>query len=146
MIYKEEGNVKVHKLRVIHLYEVDLNFMMGIKWKDAIRQSLKDRTLNSAQYGRCPGKDPTTVTLLEELRLDFSQLTRTPFMNFDNEASSCYDRILMPIASLAGRSFGIHRNVIFVHTATLEEAEFKLKISNKVTDTAYKHCIKFPIH
>ena len=52
----------------------------------------------------------------------------------------------MPIASLAGRSFGIHQNIIFVHAATLEEAEFKLKISNKVTDTAYKHCIKFPIH
>ena len=146
MIYKEEGNVNIHKLWVIHLYEVDLNFMLGIKWKDAIHQSLKDRTLNSAQYGGCPGKDPTTVTLLEELGLDYSQLARTPFTNFDNDASSCYNRILMPITSLAGRSFGIHRNVIFVHMATLKEAEFKLKISNKVTDTAYKHCIKFPIH
>ena len=48
MIYKEEGNVKIHKLRVLHLYEADLNFMLGLKWKDAIHQSLKDHTSNSA--------------------------------------------------------------------------------------------------
>ena len=36
MIYKEEGNVKIHKLQVLHLYEMDLNFMLGLKWKDAI--------------------------------------------------------------------------------------------------------------
>jgi hypothetical protein len=52
----------------------------------------------------------------------------------------------MPIASLAGRKFGIHKDVIFVHASTLEEAEFKLKISTKVSNTSYKHCIKFPIH
>ena len=146
MLYKEEGNVKIHRLRVIHLYEADLNFLLGLKWKDAIHKSQRDQTLNSGQYGGCPGKDPTTVTLLEEARLDYSTLTRTPFTNFDNDASSCYDRILVSIASLVGRSFGINKDVIFVHAKTLEEAEFKLKISNKVTEASYKHCVKFPIH
>ena len=28
----------------------------------------------------------------------------------------------------------------------MEEAEFKLKISTKMSDTSYKHCLKFPIH
>jgi Zn-finger protein len=29
---------------------------------------------------------------------------------------------------------------------TLEEAEFKLKSSTKVSETSYKNCTKFPIH
>ena len=36
MILKEEGNLKIHRLRVIHLYEADLNFILGLKWKEAI--------------------------------------------------------------------------------------------------------------
>jgi hypothetical protein len=31
MIYKEPGNVKIHQLRVIHLYEADLSLLLGIK-------------------------------------------------------------------------------------------------------------------
>jgi hypothetical protein len=47
--------------------------------------------------------------------------------NFDNDASACYDCILCAVSSLAGRKYGIHKNVIFIHATTLEEAEFKLK-------------------
>ena len=83
---------------------------------------------------------------MEELRLDYSQLTRTPYTNFDNDCTSNFDRILMPLASLAARGFGIHRQVVFVHANTLENAIFKLKLSNKVTDEAYRQCVKFPIH
>jgi hypothetical protein len=85
-------------------------------------------------------------TYLEALRLDYSLLTRFSVANFDNDATTCYDRILMPIASLAGRKYGIHKDIIFIHAQTLEEAEFKLKMSTKISDTTYRHCVKFPIH
>jgi hypothetical protein len=52
----------------------------------------------------------------------------------------------MPIASLAGRKYRIHKDIIFIHVQTLEEAEFKLKMSTKISDTTYRHCVKFPIH
>jgi hypothetical protein len=31
MIFKEPGNTKIHRLRVIHLYEADLNLILGVK-------------------------------------------------------------------------------------------------------------------
>ena len=40
----------------------------------------------------------------------------------------------------------MNKHVNFVHASTLEEAEYKLKLSTKVSETGYKHCIKFPIH
>ena len=39
MIYKEQGNVKVHRLRVIHIYEADYNFLVGIVWREAIQHA-----------------------------------------------------------------------------------------------------------
>ncbi|OEU11291.1 hypothetical protein FRACYDRAFT_246405 [Fragilariopsis cylindrus CCMP1102] len=146
MIYKEEGNVHIHRLRVIHLYEADLGFLWGAKWGQAMKRAVKDKSLHQGQYGGLPGRDCTSLTYLEELRFDYSLMTRFSFANFDNDATACYDRILCCIASLAGRKYGIHKDVIFVHAKTLEEAEFKLKTSTKISDTSYRHCIKFPIH
>ena len=47
---------------------------------------------------------------------------------------------------MCGIKYGIHKDIVFVHASTLKEAEFKLKTSRKVSDTSYKHCLKFPIH
>ena len=32
MIHKEIGNVKIHRLQVIHLYEADMGLLRGVKW------------------------------------------------------------------------------------------------------------------
>ena len=57
---------------------------------------------------------------------------------------SCYydDRILLPIASLEARGFGILRDVIVVHVKTLEEATFKLKLSSKISNESYKQLLE----
>ena len=80
-------------------------------------------------------------TLLEELRIDYSILTREQIAQFDNDASSCYDRILVARSSLASRKVGIHKDVVMVHAKTLKEAKFKL-----VSESWYSHCTAFPIH
>jgi hypothetical protein len=33
MIKKEPGNTKMHCMRVIHLYNADYNFILGVKWR-----------------------------------------------------------------------------------------------------------------
>ena len=146
MIYKEPGNVKIHRLRVIHLYEADLGLVWGAKWGASMRAAVRDRTLHQGQFGGLPGRDCTSLTFFEEIRYDYSAITRYPFTNFDNDATACYDRILCSIASICGIKYGIHRDVVFVHAKTLEEAEFKLKTSKSISSTSYKHCTKFPIH
>ena len=145
MIYKEPGNSFINKLRVIHIYEADLSFLLGCKWKEALKHSINEGTLHPGQYGGLKGRDCTQITLLEELRLEYSLLTRTPFGNFDNDATSCFDRILVALASLASQKYGVRPQVVFVHAATLEEAIYKLKLSSKISEEGYKHCTAFPI-
>ena len=64
-------------------------------------------------------------------------MTRTTYANFDNDAASCYDRILMSVASISGKKYGVHKKIVYVHAATLEEAEYKLKLSSKTSNTSY---------
>ena len=137
MIYKEPGNQKVHRLRVIHIYKSDLNFLLGLKWKAGLHHGLKMGYLHEGQYGSIPGKQAQTICLLEELRLDYSLRTRTPYCNFNLDLTSCYDRILLPLSSLIARGMGIHRSVVFVHATTLQEAESSLKpyLGRKIQET-----------
>ena len=146
MIYKEPGNVKIHRLRVIHIYEVDQSLLWGVKWRERMRAAVNEKTLHPGQFGGLPGRDCTSLTFLEKLRFEYSTLTRFPFANFDNDACSCYDRILTAIDSLSGKKYGVHKDIIFVHDTTLEEAEFKLKTSAGMSVSFYKHCAKFPLH
>ena len=46
MIYKEQGNVKIHRLQVIHIYEVDYNFIIGAVWREAIQHAQKLGKIN----------------------------------------------------------------------------------------------------
>ena len=137
MILKEENNLRIHRLRVIHIVEADLNFLLGAKWR-AVHKARKDNTLRHGQYGGCPGRQAQTITLMRELQRDYSLLTRTPYMNFDSDCASAYDRVLVSISCLASRSFGIHRNEICVHAKTLEEATYKLKNDSATTETSYQ--------
>ena len=78
--------------------------------------------MNDSQYGSRPGRCPQTVTLLEELRLDeYSQITRTLYVcqhGLRREQLLQHNSITY-IASLAGRGFGIHQNLIFIHAQTI---------------------------
>ena len=48
--------------------------------------------------------------------------TRKHLVKFDNDATSCYDRILVLLASILSQKFGMPKNVTLVMARTLEEA------------------------
>ena len=83
---------------------------------------------------------------MEDLRRDYSLLTRNPYINVDNDLASYFDQIIISVSSLVSRRFGFHRNIICVHAKTLKEATYKLKMSNKVSEESHQHSVKFPIH
>ena len=146
MIYKEAGNIKIHRLRIIYLYKADMSLMWGEHCRRAMRQAVDARSLHQGQFGGLPGRDCTSVCFMEELRFEYATLTRFPMAHFDNDAAACYDRIVVALASLCGRKRCINREVIFVHAKTLQEARFTLKTAKGISDTWYLHCVRFPIH
>eukprot|EP00957_Ditylum_brightwellii_P001945 149609-Ditylum_brightwellii.AAC.1 len=83
---------------------------------------------------------------MEEMKNKISYCSRKPLVNFDNDAASCYDCIILNLASLVGQKKGLHRNITFAHASTLEEARFKLKTALGVSEDFYQHCEAFPIY
>ena len=55
MIFKEAGNYKIHRLRVIHLFEADFNLILATKWRNLIAHADQRQLLHQGQYGGRPG-------------------------------------------------------------------------------------------
>ena len=146
MILKEENNTKIHRLRVIHLYEADYNLLLGVKWRNLIHHTVDNNLLHPSQYGGIPGRDSITPVFITEMQYEIARATRKPLITLDFDATSCYDRIIENIASLAARSFGQHHQLCFVHARHLQQARYLLKTQLGISDTSYSHSRLFPIY
>lgn len=146
MILKEPGNKKIHRLRVIHLYEADYNFILATKWRELIHRAYDHKLIHPGQNGSVPNHNAHDPVFIEELQNEISRLSRKDLAKFDNDATSCYDRILVLLGCLLSRKYGLPKNVTFVMAKTLEEAKYKLKTTLGVTASYYRHCRIYPIY
>jgi hypothetical protein len=110
LIRKDPHSSKIHRLSVIHLYGADLSLLLGVKWRSLTHYSL----LHPGQFGGLTGRDAMTQGFLEELQWETSPASRRSLWRMDFVASSCFDRIIPNIASLAARNFGQHQTNGFI--------------------------------
>lgn len=146
MILKEEGNTKVHRLRVLHLYEADYNLLLGVKWRKLMHHAVDNNLLHDSQYGGVPGRDSITPVLITEMQYEITRATRKALVTLDFDATSCYDRIIESVASLAARSYGQNKSLCFIHASHLREARYLLKTQMGVSTEEFKHSRLFPIY
>jgi len=146
MIFKDVGVFKIHRLRIIHIYEADFNLLLATKWRQLLRYADEANLINQGQYGGRPGCEAQSLALLEELKNDIAYTSRRSLLNFDNDAASCYDRIIIALASLINRKYGQHRKIVLVHAQTLKDAEYRLRTATGISNTKYSHCLDFPLY
>jgi hypothetical protein len=75
MILKEPGNLKIHCLRVIHLYEADFALILAVKWRNLIHHSVHHGLIHHSQYGWLLGKDSLVPAFIDELQNEISRAT-----------------------------------------------------------------------
>eukprot|EP00957_Ditylum_brightwellii_P003897 296627-Ditylum_brightwellii.AAC.1 len=143
---KEVGNNKIHRTRFLTIYKATYSVFIGLIWKDLLSSSENRDTLNRGLHGGRCGHGAQTLSLIEELKYDICYCSRKSFINFDNDAASCYNQILPNISSLVARKNGLHKNATSIHAQTLEQANHRLKTSLGVSKEYYQHCTIFPIY
>ena len=144
MILKEKNNYKIHKLRVIHIYEADYNMFLALMWRKLVKLAEGNGTLPESQYGGAPGKDAHTPVFIEEMEHEISRLSRKPLIKVDYDAASCYDRIIMFLAMLVSRAKGMPTSVCKVNGMNLEQAKYYLRTKLGVSDDYVVHTLEEP--
>ena len=144
MLEKDPGKPKIHRLRVIHLYEWDFNLLLCVKWRKLLHHVCDQQLVNPACYGTMPGHSSLDPVFVRELEYEITRLTRRPLVHFDNDATSCYDRIPCFLANLASRKYGLDKKVCIVQAKTLKQAKYYLRTKLGISAEYAEHTQECP--
>jgi Reverse transcriptase (RNA-dependent DNA polymerase) len=147
MIEKVPGVSKINKLRVIHLFEADYNFLLKCMWaRKAVWNSHKKNLLNMGQAGSRPGCRAIEVAVMKEMKYTYAKLTRTPLATIDNDAKSCFDRILFNVVMLVSQYYGVPTKYCTLQSTTLQSSEFCIRTALGDSLRIYKNSLSSSVH
>jgi hypothetical protein len=140
MLEKDFGLPKIHRLSIIHLYEADLNLLLGLYFARTLVRHIENNSgFNIGCYGNRPGLSAHEPVLVEELQNSIGYLRRTNQVVTDNDAQACYDRIPPNLANLTSRSNGMDDEPCIVHGATLDNMSYSLMTALGLSEEEYSN-------
>jgi hypothetical protein len=86
------------------------------------------------------------VVIQKEMKYLYSRLTKTNLATMDNDAKSCYDRIICNLAMIINQYYGGTRNIASLHVTTLKKMKYRLWTALGESITTYQYSITTPIH
>ena len=147
VIEKSPGNPRLDKIRIIHLLEADANRLLGMQWNRRLsRHAEAYNALHPEQWGNRPGKSAIDTALLKTCTYHLFHLTRTGGGTFDNDATACYDRIVMSLAILRGRQLGLPKQAASLLDDFLTKANYYIRTQVSQSTESYKSDSNFHLH
>lgn len=138
MIEKDHGDPKINRLRIIHLFEADYNLFLKLMWGSRlVQRAVQLNLLNAGKHGSTPGKTTMEPIMLTQLTADMSRLLKVNYVRFDNDASACFDWIIVALGMLAARRCGMPIHAIRSHAKSLELMKYMVKTVHGVSSKSY---------
>lgn len=146
IIPKDHGSFKLHRLRVIHLYEADLTALLSTWSRRMVHHSEALNLLHPGSFGSRPGRTSTDPPYISLLQFETAHLSRTSLANAPNDASQCFDRIIPNSAVLSSMAHGMPPSAARCIGHTLSSARYFLKTSLCESSTYWSHSSTTPIY
>jgi hypothetical protein len=146
MIYKKPGVYLIDCLRVIHLFEADYNFVIGLIFgRRALYSGIAQNTLHPSQWAQ-PGRRCADVVVMRELTLSMAHMLKIEMGGFENDAAACYNRILMNMMGAAFERMGVPEGPLQLQEDVLLNVIHYLKTGFGITRDSYTSDDTFKIH
>lgn len=147
VLEKKPGNPRIDKIRIIHLLEADANSLIGMFWnRRLIKHAETHSALHKEQWGNRKNKSSIDPIVLKMCSYQLMHLTQTGGGTFDNDAKSCYDRIVMSLAILRGRQLGLPVKIAQLTTNFLQQAQYHVKSNLNTSEEYYSSTKEHFLH
>jgi hypothetical protein len=146
MIYKKQGDDRIDKMRVIHIFEADYNMLLGIIWRRVQDNAEHHSVLGNQQWGSRAGRTCEDVLAIKMWSHELSKLTRTTLGTFENDAKSCYDRIVMDFSMLRSRQLGLPASFVTMYTDALHHSKFYFSSRGNTDERFYSPSTGFKVY
>ena len=85
------------------------------------------------------------LVMLNQVSNHLCRTQRLNILRFENDASACYDRILVHLGMMAARRCGMPTNAIALHSGTLLDMQYKVKTLYGISEGSYKGSATKPL-
>ena len=108
MLEKDKGTPWTHRLRIIELFDSQLNAGMQIFFgKQMVYKALEMGQIHQSAYGSVPQRTAQDAIVEKIISLDLMRVLKLSGAIFDCDAKGCYDRIIPALQSIFSRRLGI---------------------------------------
>jgi hypothetical protein len=146
MTYKKAGVLELDELRVIHLFEADLNLLIGlISGRRTVHNAVDSSRLHPSQFGK-KGGECMYAAVTKVLHNTIVTVTKTPMGQFESDATACFDRIVMGFAMLCFFIYGCPSLLLDFWFGVLTHHSHKIKTSHGISRGSYSYKAESPIH
>ena len=120
-------------------FEPDFNWLLGMLFgRRMLHAAHKFHFLHDSQFGSRPGRQALSAVLMKQLSYEVCRLTRTPFASFDNDAKSCYDRIIVSMVMILRQRLGMPLTSCLMAALCLRYARYYIKTKFGLSTSIYK--------
>jgi hypothetical protein len=127
-IEKIPGRPLINKLRVIHIYEADWNFICKYFVSHQLHsKACHERTVRTEQTGGRPGKSASHAAIVAVLTNEIICLQKPNCVTIYNDAAACFDRIIENISNVTLMREGLSPKIAKLHSQTLTSAKYFIK-------------------
>jgi hypothetical protein len=144
MLGKDSGIPRIHRLRVIHLYECDLNLQFSIFFRELDQHCEDNYLINKGVYGCRPNRRAIDPVFVDVTQTEMAMVTRKPLVKFNNDATACFDRILVHLLNLCLRSYGMPKKLAKILGELLRVAKYAIKTGIGISEETYSHSDESP--
>jgi hypothetical protein len=143
MIAKDPGSSKIERIRVIHLFEVDYNFTLKLLWgKRLVYQGEDNNCFGHQQFARL-GHQSIDAVHKKTLTYDLAQIMVINLAVFDNDASGCYDRIIVALGMIAALHLRMPCGAVRMHAKVLANMKYYVKTAHGISYAFYRAVKEF---
>ena len=146
LLCKDNNVPKIHRLRPIHIVEVELQFFSKSQWsRSLINKAEQARSISSSQYGGRKNRQAQSSVINTITCFDIHRQQRKPFSFNDDDLRANYDRELAHLSAAETRKHGLSHKAGNLLIDITQSQQFYIKTINGVSDTFYSYEKDFPI-
>ena len=145
MIEKDLGSAKIHQLRVIHLYECDLNLLLGLYMREMDQHCEDNHLLNKGSYGGRSGRRSIDPVIVDIIQVEIVMITQRILVRFNNDVTACFNPIMLHILCLCLRLNQMPAHFTALLGNVLQYANYAIKTANGVSKETYSHSTESPV-
>lgn len=146
MLERDPNDPKLHRLRIIHIIEADYNLATKISWARRLMKKAKEqKLLSDSNWGSKKGRSAQDAATVKSLHYNLAHLTLNEYATMENDAKSCYSRMVPNVILLLRRSFGIRKSVCKLVGKTFERTEHHVTTKGGVSKLTFGYTKDKPI-